>query len=69
MTSPAGPSQPAYDGSVYDTIDMEIPDDTSVLTLGEGTIERYFGVGADYTLHFFMNCPTLNYLVASAILP
>jgi len=69
MTSPAGPASPAYDGSVYDTIDVEIPNDTSVLSLGEGTIERYFGVGADYTLHFFMNCPTLNYLVASAVLP
>lgn len=69
MTSPAGPSSPAYDGSVYDTLNVEFPTDTAVVTFSEATIERYFGVGADYTLHFFMNCPTLNYLVASAVLP
>lgn len=68
-TDPAASTQPAYDGTVYDWLAMEIPFDTSVTTLGSGTVERYFGVGADYTLHFFMNCPTLNYLNAGTVVP
>jgi len=69
MTSPAGPSGVSYDGSVYDTLMIEYPYDSTNNILTGVTIERYFGVGADYTLHFFMNCPTLSYMVASAIVP
>jgi len=69
MTSPAGPSSVSYDGSVYDTLTIEYPYDATSNFLTGVTIERYFGVGADYTLHFFMNCPTLSYMVASAIVP
>lgn len=68
-TSPASASTPAYDGTVYDWLTVEIPFDASVTSVSGSTVERYFGVGADYTLHFFMNCPTLNYLVASSIVP
>lgn len=69
MTSPGSASATTYDGSVYDTLSIEFPYDASDNPLNGVTVERYFGVGADYTLHFFMNCPTLNYLVASSIVP
>lgn len=69
MTSPGAASATTYDGSVYDTLSVELPYDATDTSLTGVTIERYFGIGADYALHFFMNCPTLNYLVASAIVP
>lgn len=74
-TSPGAASSPGsttsvqYDGSVYDSLVVEYPYDATSAPLTGVTIERYFGVGTDYTLHFFMNCPTLNYLVASSIVP
>lgn len=69
MTSPGSLASKAYDGSLYDTLSIEYPYDAINNPLTGVTIERYFGIGADYTLHFFMNCPTLNYLVASSIVP
>lgn len=69
MTSPGAASAATYDGSVYDTLAVEYPYDANNNALTGVTVERYFGIGADYTLHFFMNCPTLNYLVASTIVP
>lgn len=69
MTSPGAASAATYDGSVYDTLSIEYPYDSVNNPLTGVTIERYFGIGADYTLHFFMNCPTLNYLVASTVVP
>lgn len=69
MTNPGGASASNYDGSVYDTLAVEYPYDAVNNALTGATIERYFGIGADYTLHFFLNCPTLNYLVASTIVP
>ena len=68
-TSPGASSAATYDGSVYDTLAVEYPYDANNNSLTGVTIERYFGIGADYTLHFFLNCPTLNYLVASTIVP
>lgn len=68
-TSPAAASSSAFDGSVYDTLVFEIPYESSFQPVSGTMIERYFGIGADYTLHFFMNCPTLTYLGASSVLP
>lgn len=68
-TNPAGPTSPAFDGSAYDNLVFEIPFENTYQTLVGAMVERYFGIGADYTLHFFMNCPTLNYLVASSVVP
>lgn len=69
MTSPGGVSAPEYDGSVFDHLKIEFPYDQINNNISGVTIERYFGIGADYTLHFFLNCPTLTYLVASTIVP
>jgi hypothetical protein len=66
---PGGPSEGTYDGSVYDTLAIEFPYDTANNNVSGMTVERYFGIGTDYTLHFFMNCPTLNYLAASSLVP
>lgn len=68
-TSPAPASSSAYDGTVYDWLSVEIPFNTAVANPGLLTIERYFGIGADYTMHFFMNCPTLRYLSAFTVVP
>lgn len=69
VTSPAAPSSPAYDGTVYDSVNVEFPYSTGDNPLNGVTVERYFGIGADYTLHFFMNCPTLNYLNSALVVP
>lgn len=63
----AGTSQ--YDGSVYDTLVVEYPSDATNANLGGAMIERYFGVGADYGLYFFLACPPLHYLVSSTVVP
>lgn len=68
-TSPAASSAVGYDGTVYDTLSVEFPYDANNNSLNGVTIERYFGIGADYTLHFFMNCPTLNYINAALVVP
>lgn len=68
-TAPQFPSSPACDGSVFDTLTIEYPFDSATNPLTGVTVERYFGVGADYTLHFFMNCPTLFYVNAALVIP
>lgn len=68
-TSPSAIGSASYDGTVYDTLSVEFPYDANNNSLNGVTIERYFGVGADYTLHFFMNCPTLFYVNAALVVP
>jgi len=68
-TNPAGPTSAAYDGTVYDWLSIEMPYSAADNSLNAVTVERYFGVGADYTLHFFLNCPTLNYVNAALVTP
>jgi hypothetical protein len=68
-SSPATATQTGYDGTIYDWLSIEIPYNSALSSIANLTIERYFGIGADYTLHFFSNCPTLRYLVASSVVP
>jgi len=68
-TDPGAPSETTYDGSVYDSLVIEYPVDSSRDNVSGMTIERYFGVGADYTLHFFLACPTMHYLSPATITP
>lgn len=68
-TSPAGTSEPQYDGTVFDTLSVEIPYDASLNNIAGVTIERYFGIGTDYTLHFFLCCPVLNFVPAATVTP
>lgn len=58
-----------YDGGVYDTISLEIPYDSVNNSIDGFAVERYFSIGTDYSLHFFLACPSLNYLPASTIVP
>lgn len=58
-----------YDGSVYDTISVEFPYDAVNNSIGGFAVERYFSIGTDYSLHFFLCCPTLNYLNAATVIP
>lgn len=70
-TDPRNTTNPStgtrYDGNVYDTIMVEFPYDTTYNNIAGFTVERYFGIGADYSLHFFLCCPTLNYLNAATV--
>lgn len=68
-TNPATSTDYRYDGSIFDNLRIEYPCDAATLNVGGLQVERYFGIGSDYTLHFFMNCPTLFGLDASAIVP
>ncbi len=58
-----------YDGTVFDSLMVEYPYDDSYNSLTGVSVERYFGIGTDYTLHFFLCCPTLNYLNAYSVVP
>ena len=66
---PAQTNENGYDGMVYDTFAVEFPVDEATTPLTGVTVERYFGIGTDYTLHFFVNCPTLQYLDQAFIVP
>lgn len=68
-TIPAGTSSPGYDGTVLDTLSIELPYSAADSSLNAVTVERYFGIGADYSLHFFLNCPTLRYINAATVTP
>jgi hypothetical protein len=68
-TDPGNFASPMYDGTVYDHLEVQYPYRTGHVDLEGVIIERYFGIGADYTLHFFLNCPTLWYLPTSSVLP
>lgn len=68
-TQPSAPAFYRYDGSVYDNLRIEYPCDSANLNVGGMQIERYFGIGSDYTLHFFLCCPTLFGLNAAGIVP
>ena len=59
-TTTASTSSAAYDGGVYDTALVSITADGPTSDLNKGRLERYCGVGTDFTLHFFLNCPTLS---------
>jgi hypothetical protein len=59
FTAPAATSSGAYDGSLFDTVQLRLSVDGPTSDLGSGRLERYCGVGTDFNLHFFLNCPTL----------
>ncbi len=61
-TRTASTSSGAYDGGIFDAAIVTITADGTVSDLNKGRLERYCGVGTDFTLHFFLNCPTLMYL-------
>lgn len=68
ISSPS-PSGNRYDGGVYDTITVEFPYDSVNNPIEGFAVERYFSIGTDYSLHFFLCCPSLNYLPAATIVP
>lgn len=68
-TSPYTTSESGYDGTVYDSLMVEFPYDSNSAPVAGSTVERYFGIGADYTLHFFLCCPALTYLSAGGVVP
>lgn len=68
-SSPAAAGTSGYDGTVYDSLNVEYPYYTSGFINDNGIVERYFCIGTDYTLHFFLCCPTLRYVPASQVVP
>lgn len=68
-TNPGSAGTSQYDGTVYDWLRIEYPCHSVDSSVSGITIDRYFGIGADYTLHFFMNCPTLTFLSAAVVVP
>lgn len=50
-----------YDGSYYEGMFVEILNNGAVEDLSKGRLERYFSVGTDYSVYFFLNCPTMTY--------
>lgn len=68
-TSPASVGTSRYDGTVYDSLIVEFPFDSNSNAINGFAVERYFSIGTDYTLNFFMCCPTLRFLAAATIVP
>lgn len=68
-TNPGSTTSSRYDGSVYEGHKIEF----TYATLGSVTvprrIRRYCGIGADYTVLFFLNCPVVYSLPESLVLP
>jgi hypothetical protein len=58
-----------YDGSYYEGVNIELNNNGPVQDLDEGRLERYASIGTDYSLYFFLNCPSLVYYPISAIVP
>lgn len=50
-----------YDGSVYEGINVDILTNGTTTDIGGGRLERYAAIGTDYSLYFFLNCPSLIY--------
>jgi hypothetical protein len=68
-TDPGNISSPKYDGTVNDSLVIEYPYNSAHSPSDGMVVERYFGVGADYSLHFFLCCPSLNYLSPTSLVP
>ena len=58
-SSPSGTGSAAYDGSVFDTAIVGVSIDATQSNPNSGRLERYCGIGTDYNLHFFLNCPSM----------
>lgn len=70
VTDPASTFDPQYDGSLYEGFEVEYPQDQQNNDLTSMRVDRYFSIGTDYTLHFFLNCPVLRSLaVANVVAP
>jgi len=70
-TNPAAIMSPAsagdtYDGSVYEGGAVAVSNNGTD-DLSQGRLERYFGVGTDYNLYFFLNVPSSFYI--SGVVP
>jgi hypothetical protein len=65
----AGTSSGAYDGSIFEAAQIRITADGPTFDLNKGRLERYCGVGTDYNLHFFLNCPTLYFYFMPSVVP
>ena len=69
FTAPAATSSGAYDGSLYDAVQLRLSVDGPTANLNNGRLERYCGVGTDCNLHFLLNCPTLYALNITTTTP
>lgn len=68
-TTVANTNSGAYDGSIFEAAQVRITADGPTFDLNKGRLERYCGVGTDYNLHFFLNCPTLYYYPMTSVVP
>ena len=58
-TSPSAEGTGMYDGSLFEGVTVEIPNQPGVFPASSTMVTRYAGIGVDYTLMFFLNCPVL----------
>lgn len=49
------------DGSNFESFTVEVDNFGSYQNLSTGRLERYVGVGTDFNVYFFLNCPSLYY--------
>lgn len=68
-TGAAQPTQASYDGSCFEAFQVSVAFDGTVSNPSLGRLARYFGVGTDYNLHFFLNCPSQRYCPRSSLIP
>jgi hypothetical protein len=68
-TSAAFPNAGSYDGALYDTFQVRVSQDGPTSNVGDGRLERYVGVGTDFTVHFFLNSPSTFYYQQANVVP
>lgn len=58
-SSPGNSSSSRYDGSCFETFNVEIMQSGAVFSTVLARFDRYFAIGTDYSLFFFLNCPSM----------
>lgn len=68
-TTAVAPGAGAYDGSCFEAAQVAVSYEGTNSSPSLGRLERYFGVGTDYNLHYFLNCPTQFYCPRDSTVP
>lgn len=57
------------DGSFYEMIELGVEINTANYDPTTAMVSRYYSVGTDYNVYFFLNCPSWNVMNTSALVP
>lgn len=55
--------------STYEQHLLDVNNNGAVQNLNVGRLERYFSIGTDFNLYFFLNCPTMYAVFPGSLVP